>query len=117
VWIFTTIGFFDLVANREKVGWIIVKARCEADIWNLYKGYRDRFPMQKPVSNPAWDYRWGIHMKQQHASRLVAQLVSEINYSLFKGAVHQNPTQQKKARTYLDIWARMRRVQDEEEGL
>jgi hypothetical protein len=60
MWIFTTIGFFDLVANREKEGWIIVKARCEADIWNLYEGYRDRFPMQKPVSNPAWDYRWGI---------------------------------------------------------
>jgi hypothetical protein len=116
MWIFTTKGMFDLVANRDRKGFMIIKARCEADIWNLYNEHHARIRMSQPVSNELWDYRWGIHIGKNCAQRLVAELVSEIDYSLFKGAVHKNLTQDAKERPYLEIWARMLRVQQEEEG-
>lgn len=116
MWIFTTKGMFDLVCNRDRKGFMIIKARCKADIWNLYNEHHDSIRMSKPVTDDLWDYRWGIHIGKNAAQRLVAELVSEINYSLFKGAVHKNPTQDAKERPYLEIWARMLRVQDEEEG-
>jgi hypothetical protein len=107
---------YDLVANRDRKGFMIIKARCEADIWNLYNEHHRRIRMSKPVTSDLWDYRWGIHIGRNSAQRLVAELASEIDYSLFKGAVHANPTQANKQRAYLEIWGRMLRVQEEEEG-
>ena len=113
MWIFTTIGMYDLVENRDRKGWMIIKARTEVDIWNLYNEHHAQFRMSALVSDPLWDYRHGIHIGRNTLAALVQKLVTAIDYTLFKSAVHANPTQAIKTRPYLEVWGIMQRLQDE----
>lgn len=124
MWCATTIGWFDVVKDRDVKNGVIIKARCKADIWNLYrqfstayrKGKGKRFKMGRPVSHKKWDYRWGIKMRQRDWAQIAYRLAMQIDYSLFKGAVDARPDQHNKHSAYLTIWSTMLRVQQKEEG-
>ena len=115
-----------MVADRDVKGGVIIKARCKADIWNVYrqfaaghtgkKGKGRRYPMSRPVSHVKWDYRYGIKMKKSVWAKIAYRLVMRIDYSLFKGAVNAQPDQHNKHSAYLSIWSTMLRVQQQEES-
>jgi hypothetical protein len=122
MWCATTIGWFDVVKDRDVKGGVIIKARCKADIWNVYrqfstarKGKGRRFKMGRPISNKKWDYRYGIKMQKKVWAQIIYRLTMQIDYSLFKGAVNARPDQHNKHSAYLTIWSTMLRVQHNEE--
>jgi len=123
MWVATTIGWFDAVRDRDTKNGMLIKARCKADIWNLYrqfstaykKGKGKRFKMGRPISNEKWDYRYGIKMEKKVWAAIIYRLAMRIDYSLFKGAVNAQEDQHNKHSAYLTIWSTMLRVQQAEE--
>src|ERR1700680_2300298 len=78
MWIFTVKGFYSAVADAQKPGQVLVRARCKADIWNLYRGYHHRFTMTRPKADERRDYRWRLGMKRKDFARLAAALAHEV---------------------------------------
>lgn len=126
MWCATTIGWFDVVKDRDVKGGVIIKARCKADIHNVYrqfgptskknKGRGRRFKMSRPMSHKKWDYRWGIKMQKRAWAGIIYRLTMRIDYPLFKTAVNEAADQQNKHSAYLTIWSTMLRVQHVEES-
>ncbi len=95
---------------------MLIRARCEKDIRNLYERYRKACPsMRKPTSNENRDYRWRLSISKRDWVKLAAELASEVDYPNFKSAVHQRPDQENKNQSYLEIWSIMHAVQLDEE--
>jgi hypothetical protein len=123
MWTVSTIGFFSVVQDRQKRGFVLVRARAKADIWNLYRqfstaykgGRTRRFKMTKPKAAEHRDYRWRVGMKQRDWAAIVYRLAMRIDYGNFKDAVHDQPDQSNKNSAYLSIWSAMLRVQHMED--
>jgi hypothetical protein len=115
MWIFTVKGFYSAVADAQKPGQVLVRARCKADIWNLYRGYHDRFAMTRPKADERRDYRWRLGMKRKDFARLAAALAHEITYQNFKDEVHHRKDQENKAGPYMEVWSAMRQAQRAED--
>ena len=94
---------------------MLIRARCEKDINNLFNRYRDKCPsMQKPTSDEAPDYRWRLSVSKQDWVTLAGILAAAVDYSNFKDAVHKRKDQDGKTAAYLEIWRVMRDVQFDE---
>src|SRR6266850_1263748 len=111
MWLFTTKGFFSIVANAEKPGHVLIRARAKADIANLYRTYRWRFKMTRPKADDHRDYRWRISMRRIDAAKIAEKEVRAILYYNFKDAVHGCKDQENKSRAYIEVWSAMRAVQ------
>jgi hypothetical protein len=58
MWLFNADGFFSAVIDKMEPGRMLIRARCEKDIQNLFNRYRDKCPsMGKPTSDGKRDYR------------------------------------------------------------
>jgi hypothetical protein len=116
MWLFTTGGFFSTVMDKMEPGRILIRARCEKDIKDLYTRYRKLCPsMRKPTSDELRDYRWRLGVTKADFVKLLAQLAEQIDYPNFKSAVHEREDQANKARPYLQIWGIMHSLQVEED--
>jgi hypothetical protein len=116
MWLATVDGFFSTVIDKQEPGRMLIRARCEKDIKNLYDRYRDKCPsMRKPTSDENRDYRWRLSISKRDWVKLVAELASEVDYQNFKSAVHDRPDQDNKSRPYLEIWSIMHALQISEE--
>jgi hypothetical protein len=112
MWLFTTDGFFSTVIDKMEPGRMLIRARCEKDINNLFTKYRKACPsMRKPTSDDTRDYRYRLSISKPDWVKLVAELASNVDYPNFKAAIHQRPDQENKGRPYLDIWSIMHAVQ------
>jgi hypothetical protein len=115
MWFFCLDGFFSTVTDLQEPGRMLIRARCEKDINNLFNRYRDKCPsMQKPTSDEARDYRWRLSVSKQDWVTLAGILAAAVDYSNFKDAVHKRKDQHSKAAAYLEIWRVMRDVQFDE---
>jgi hypothetical protein len=116
MWIACVDGFFSTVIDKIEPGRMLIRARCEKDIKNLYDRYRDKCPsMREPTSDDSRDYRYRLSVSKRDWVKLVAELASNVDYPNFKTAVHQLPDQENKNRPYLEIWSIMHDVQLDEE--
>jgi hypothetical protein len=116
MWLFTTDGFFSTVIDKMEPGRMLIRARCEKDIKNLYDRYRKACPsMRKPTSDENRDYRYRLSIAKRDWVKLVAELASKVDYPNFKSAVHNRPDQENKSQPYLEIWSIMHAVQLDEE--
>jgi hypothetical protein len=94
---------------------MLIRARCEKDIQNLFKRYRDKCPsMRKPTSDENRDYRWRLSIGKEDWVKLVGVLAAAVDYPNFKAEVHQRPDQGNKSGAYAEVWATMHRVQVED---
>ena len=82
MWIASTIGFYSVVRDREHKGRVLVRARAKADIFNLYRKFSPRCRMSRPKSDESRDYRWRVSVRKKDWVKIVAQLASEISYSI-----------------------------------
>jgi hypothetical protein len=115
MWLFTTDGFFSTVIDKQEPGRMLIRARCEKDIQNLYDRYRKVCPsMREPTSDDNRDYRYRLSISKRDWVKLVAELASNVDYPNFKTAVHQRRDQENKNRPYLQIWSTMHAVQIDE---
>jgi hypothetical protein len=116
MWLATVDGFFSTVIDNQEPGRMLIRARCEKDIRNLYDRYRGKCPsMRKPTSDDTRDYRYRLSISKCDWVKLAAELASEVDYPNFKSAVHNRPDQNNKSRPYFKIWSIMHAVQLDEE--
>jgi hypothetical protein len=118
MWIATPIGFFSVVKNALVKGEVLIRARCKADIWNLYRNYSTaykakgkRYQMTRPKSDATRDYMWRISMKQRAWAAISYKLSMAIDYTNFKSEVHRHPDQDNKSSAYMTVWSALHKVQ------
>lgn len=115
MWLATLDGFFSTVIDLQEPGRMLIRARCEKDINNLYDHYRDKCPsMRKPTSDENRDYRWRLSIAKEEWQKLAGLLAAKVDYPNFKAEVHQRPDQGNKSRAYAKVWATMHQVQVED---
>ena len=106
MWVFTTEGFFSVVAHRSRSGYLLVRARTREDLEAL----AGRIPSLEPFEDPDADYRWRALVKAGDWQNVLASLAGAIDYDNFKNAVaeRQGPD---RARVYSGVWSVMRSIQ------
>jgi hypothetical protein len=103
MWLFTSIGFFAVVAHRDDPDTLLVRARSRDDLEAL----RDRhLPALEIHEHAGADYRWRATVTRTEWGRVAATLATEIDYPNFKSAVaaRQGPD---RAELYHDVWGVM----------
>ncbi len=114
MWIACVDGFFSTVIDKMEPGRMLIRARCEKDIKNLYNRYRDKCPsMRKPTSDDTRDYRYRISISKRDWVKLAGLLAAAVGYPNFKAEIHQRPDQANKGQAYAEVWATMHRLQVE----
>jgi hypothetical protein len=112
VWCACTDGWFSIVKDIQEPGRMLIRARCENDINNLFTKYAKACPsMRKPTADNARDYRYRLSISKPDWVKLAGLLAESVEYPNFKSAVHQRADQQNKDAAYMEIWALMREVQ------
>jgi hypothetical protein len=107
MWVFTTQGFYSVVAHRTRLGYVLVRARAREDLQALA-------PMVRGITieeDENADYRWRAVMKKSEWQDCVAKLVGAIDYDNFKNAVAER-TSVSRADVYGDVWATLRSLQE-----
>ena len=107
MWLFTSLGFFSVVAHRDEPDTLLIRARAREDLEAL----RDRhLPDLELVENAGSDYRWRGFVSREGLERVAAGLAADIDYPNFKDAVaHRQGAS--RAHLYHDVWNVMYRLQ------
>jgi hypothetical protein len=111
MWIASKNGWFSVVVDLEREDRMLIRARCRADIFNLFNAHQDLPSIERPASDESRDYRWRMSISKADWVQLAARLAEGVDYSNFKNTVHEKPDQGSKGRAYLVIWRAMRDVQ------
>jgi hypothetical protein len=111
MWLATKSGWFSVVVDLEREYRMLIRARCRADIFNLFNANQDLQSIERPTSDESRDYRWRMSIGKADWVQLAARLAEAVDYSNFKNAVHDQPDQLNKGRAYLSIWRVMHDVQ------
>lgn len=115
MWLFTVRGFFSVVIDNQHEGRMLIRARCRADIFNLYNDHHEALSsMTRPASDPTRDYRWRLSVSREEWLILATRLADAVNYSNFKSACHKRPDQDSKAGALLHVWGIMSDLQRDE---
>ena len=83
MWLFTTQGFYSVVADRDDPHRVLVRARARGDIEAL----RDQTPDLESIESAGSDYRWRAFVSREDWTKAVAELATAIDYDNFKNAV------------------------------
>ena len=103
MWIFTTIGFFSVVAHADEPGAVLVRARVREDLEAL----RDHvLPDIQIVRTPERDYRYRAVVGRDEWAHAAETLAAAIDYPNFKSAVAQRQGHDR-AHRYGEIWGVM----------
>jgi hypothetical protein len=111
MWLATVFGWFSVVTDLKREDRMLIRARCRADIFNLFDANQDLPSIERPTSDESRDYRWRMSVSRADWLNLAGRLAASIDYSNFKNAVHDQPDQVSKGRPYLAIWRVMHEVQ------
>jgi hypothetical protein len=111
MWLAAKFGWFSIVVDLEREDRMLIRARCRADIFNLFEANQDFASLERPNSDESRDYRWRMSIGRADWVQLAARLAETVDYSNFKNAVHDQPDQLNKGRAYLSIWRVMHDVQ------
>jgi hypothetical protein len=115
MWLATVKGWFSVVIDNQRPGRMLVRARCRADILNLYNEHHETLAsMEEPTSDPAWGYRWRMSVSKADFVKLAGRLAESVDYSNFKSAVHDRPDQRNKSSAYMKVWQNLAEVQQDE---
>ena len=80
MWIFTQRGFLSVVRHSDKPGFLLVRSR--------FRGHIERiFPKTVIEEDPARDYRYRAELPIKEVSKVIARMVSEIDYPNFKNSL------------------------------
>ena len=83
MWIFSQMGFISIVQHIDKSNILIVRSR--------FRGHIERiFPNAHVLEDPNRDYRFRAELPAKEVSKVIAGLVSEIDYDNFKNSLDVN---------------------------
>lgn len=80
MWIFTQKGFLSIVRHIDKANVLIVRSRFRGHIEKI-------FPNAVIEEDSTKDYRFRAEVPAKEVSRVVARMVSEIDYDNFKNSL------------------------------
>lgn len=83
MWIFTRHGFISLVAHKYTEGLYQVKARNPEPLLKLFPDYE--------LIVIEWaDYRYRVEVPQAEVTKVVAELVDDVDYTSYKDECHDD---------------------------
>ena len=107
MWVFTTQGFYSVVAHRRDPGKVLVRARAREDLEAL----REQIPDLRIYEDADADYRYRAVVNHADWIAAVAILTAGIDYPNFKAAVAERQGPERE-RIYARVWAEMLSIQD-----
>ena len=110
MWIFTTIGFFSVVADPGHPRMLKIRARTRADLEALR---RRHLPDIEIVETHHTDYRYRALVHRDEWIHAAQALAAEVDYPNFKNAVAQRQGVGR-AKLYGEIWLLMYGLQRDE---
>ena len=109
MWLFTTQGFYSVVAHRRDPDKVLVRARAREDLEFL----REQIRKLRIYSDLSADYRWRAIATRAEWVAALAQLASEIDYDNFKSAVSVRLGYER-SRVYEHVWGELLSLQRED---
>jgi hypothetical protein len=109
MWLFTTIGFFSVVADLAHPDTLKVRARAREDLEALRDHY---LPDLEIVETGHTDYRFRAFVHRDEWTHAVRALAADIDYPNFKSAVGQRQGAAR-AKRYAEVWQVMYGLQAE----
>ena len=106
MWLFTTQGFYSVVADRDDPERVLVRARAREDIEAL----RRQIPGIEPFSEPGSDYRWRAFVLRSEWEEAISRLAAEIDYDNFKNAVADRQGYGR-SHLYMEVWQALLKLQ------
>lgn len=106
MWLFTTQGFYSVVAHRDDPGTLIVRARTGEDIEAL----REEIPAIEPFEDATADYRHRAYVSRAEWVAALAQLTAELDYPNFKAEVARRQGTER-SNLYGQVWGELLRLQ------
>lgn len=104
MWIFTQLGFFSVVAHREKPGVLLVRARVRSDLETLAARAK-KCPSVTELDDA--DYRFRAEFQKKDFSAIISKLVDDIDYDNFKDRVSKRQGYAR-ASIYMKVWDTLR---------
>jgi hypothetical protein len=104
VWLFTTVGFFSIVAEKDSPRRLVVRARIEEDLDALRGRYLPE--LSETVKLAARDYRYRGWCSHAAFARAAGRIARDITYSNFKSEVARKQGPAREA-LYAEIWSLM----------
>lgn len=108
MWLMTQHGFYSIVQNSQTEGEYFIRARVKRDLENLSQlmGWK-----KKVLRWASADYRYRLIVSREEMLAATARIAEAIDYSNFKGRIHQLPDQEDKSLAYGRVWATMEALQ------
>jgi hypothetical protein len=105
MWIFTTFGFFSVVAHRTKPGVLLVRARVRSDL----EAFSVRVGLEGEVTeNVRADYRYRLEAPAVDVARVISEELTTMDYDNFKSRVEETQGADRES-VYMGIWSHLRR--------
>jgi hypothetical protein len=102
MWIFTPIGFFSVVAHRDKPHTVLVRSRARRDLETFRNRYCKRLGKIKYI---AWaDYPYRAEVGRRAYANAMRRVCMDVTYDNFKSAVKDN----QRHSVYMRVWGVMR---------
>jgi hypothetical protein len=80
MWIFTNRAFLSIVRHSDKPNILIVRSRFPGHVESV-------FPRANVTEDTGTDYRYRAELNSKEVSRVIARLVSQIDYPNFKDSL------------------------------
>jgi hypothetical protein len=107
MWVFTTQGFYSVVAHRDDPDRVLVRARTRDDLEAL----RAQIPDLEPFEDRDADYRWRAVVARGAWRRAVSEFAAAIDYGNFKNAVDNRQGHERSA-LYGKVWSDLLPLQE-----
>lgn len=109
MWVFSKLGFFSVVQDRNDKYTVIVRARVAADLDNLRNEYLD--DLGPTIEGAGTDYRYRAYVSKDLFANALQNIAIDIDYGNFKDEVQrvQGPV---RCNAYHKVWDVMRMFAD-----
>ena len=112
MWLFTTIGFFSVVAHADDPRTILIRARVREDLDELRVHH---LPDLEIVEGAGTDYAFRAFVSRDEGEHVAQQLAQSVDYPNFKTAVAERHSDER-AHRYYEVWRVMHRLQSGASG-
>jgi hypothetical protein len=100
MWLLQNDSFLSVVSNPDDDKTLLVRARREGDITNV-------FPDAVVTKTPRRDYLYRAFIPREEVGKAIAERIENIGYPNFKGSVRNNALHD----AYMSVWNLLGRLQ------
>lgn len=101
MWVFTTKGFYSIVADKNDPNRLLVRSRIEGDI-------EKQWPRADVDHTPDSDYAYRTFLPRKVVAQTLAEIVSGIKYTNFKASIEDK---RRREDYYSAVWNVMATLQ------